>query len=64
MLEVTFRPYYWLKYPTLVGVKAWHTLNRVRPFSYERKRETHAKVLLLGLVLLVVVTFSLLTDID
>ena len=36
-MELKFRPYYPLKYPVIGAVKVWHTLNRVRPFTYERK---------------------------
>ena len=56
VLEVEFKPYYPLKYPVLGAINVWHSLNRVRPFRYQRPSEIKAKLILV----LVLFSFALL----
>lgn len=63
-LELTFVPWYWLKYPVLGAVKAWHWVYRVQPFSYQRPGEKRAKVWLCILGLVVLVCWVLLPEVD
>jgi hypothetical protein len=48
-IDIEFKGRYILKYPVLGGVKLWHQVYRVRPFTYSRSSSISvaAKVLLL-----------------
>ena len=59
LLEIDFKPYYILKWPLLGLLRGWHVLNRERPFNYERKLETRAKINLVCLLFIVAAVFSL-----
>lgn len=61
-MEIEFKDWYVLKWPAIVGITIWHNLNRVRPFTYERKSERKAKIMLLAVLLSLVVFYSLLTS--
>lgn len=61
-MEIKFKDWYPLKWPAIAGIRIWHNLNRVRPFTYERKSERKAKIMLLAVVLGLVVFYSLLSS--
>lgn len=50
VLQLSFKPWYWLKYPVLGAVSAWHSLYRVQPFTYQRVSERRARRYLFGLM--------------
>lgn len=35
-IDIEFKDRYILKYPVLIGVKLWHQIYRVKPFTYTR----------------------------
>lgn len=61
-MEVQFKEWYLLKWPAIAGIKLWHHFNRVHPFTYERKSESKAKLMLLVVLLTLVIFFSLLSS--
>ena len=50
LMDVHFKPFYPLKYPALGAIKIWHTFNRVRPFTYQRKTQKRIKFLTIFIV--------------